>query len=290
MKNLLITIVLNLLLLNILSAQNGKFVAGAFLHKVDCESGKAFIDLKIKAYDNDTHFHLAEQNYRLSFNRSAFAPGSAQIERELDISGVIEMPDDTTIYSNHTLLGSSDTLISYNIELLYGEGYLLTPDEWTSVGRISLDVVDTNECFTIQLHDSGTFPPTYIGEFWGGTFHIVNEGVHMELEDCLSDYCESEEEDEVAVSVEQTADLQLNIEVLPTVVRDELTIRYDLPTQLDLTQIVIVDMHGRTWQQHQKTLTEQDAFKFNVSHLPQGIYLINTLIDGQWISRKFVKI
>jgi len=51
-------------------------MAGAFLDKIDCESGKAYIDLKIKAEDSNTHFYLSEQNYRLSFNRSAFVPSN----------------------------------------------------------------------------------------------------------------------------------------------------------------------------------------------------------------------
>jgi len=291
MKNLLITAVLSTLLLNILSAQNGRFIIGAFLHEVDCESGKAYIDLKIKAENEDTHFNLAEQNYRLSFNRSAFVPGSALIEKELEISGVVEMPDDTIIYSSHTLLGSSDTVISYNIELLYGKGYPLTTDKWTSVGRISLDIANADECFTIQLHDREIFPPTYIGEFWEGTFHIVEEGTYTNLEGCLSDYCTDDEEDEdISTNVEQYSDLQLSIQILPTAVQNELTIRYNLPAHVDVTHIAIVDMQGRMLQQHQKSLTGQDTFKLDVSHLQQGIYLVNTLIDGQWISRKFVKI
>lgn len=290
MKNLLITALFNILILNILSAQNGNFIAGAFLDKIDCESGKAYIDLKIKAKDNSTEFNLAEQNYRLSFNRSAFVPGSAFIERELVISGVIEMPDDTTVYSSHTLLGSADTVISYNIELLYGKGYPLTADKWTSVGRIGLDIADTNQCFNVQLHGAETFPPTYIGEFFGGAFYIVPDGAYMSLEDCLFDYCNDNTEESTSVSVEQSIDYQNNIQILPTAVQNELTIQYTLQHPTKMTLITIADMQGRVLQQHQKQLTGQDTFKFDVSHLPQGIYLVNTLIEGQWIPRRFVKI
>jgi len=288
MKNLLITVLLNLLALNILSAQNGEFAAGVFLHKVDCESGKAYIDLKIKAKDSGTQFYLADQNYRMSFNRSAFTPGAAFIESELDISGVVEMPDDTTVYAHHTLLGSADTIISYNIELLYGKGYPLTADEWVSVGRIGLDIADANECFNVQLHRPENFPPTYIGEFFEGTYYIVTEGLYMDLEGCLSDYCDGD--DPLSVSVEQFTDYQNNIQVLPTAVQHELTVQYTLRQPANMTRITIADMQGRIWQQHQKQLTGQDTFKFDVSHLPQGIYLVNTLIEGEWIPRKFVKI
>jgi len=49
-------------------------------------------------------------------------------------------------------------------------------------------------------------------------------------------------------------------------------------------------MQGNVLQKYQKPLTGQDEFTFDVSYLPQGIYLINTLLDGQSIPLKFVKI
>lgn len=290
MKNLLITIFLNILILNILSAQDGRFMAGAFLDRIDCESGKAYIDLKIKAENSNTHFYLAEQNYRLSFNRSAFVPGSVFIERELEISGVVEMSGDTIVYSNHTLLGSSDTIISYNIELLHGEGYPLTSDEWTSVGRIGLDIADINECFKIRLHGEETFPPTYVGELFGGTFHSLPDGSYTALEGCFSDYCNDDTAEDTHVSVEQFIDYKNNIQVLPTVVQNELTVRYTLPQHIGITRVTIADMQGQILQGHKESLTGQDVLKFDVSRLSQGIYLINTLIDGQWITQKFVKV
>jgi len=290
MRNLALTVLMNILFLNMLVAQNGQFVAGAFLYEVDCESGKVYIDLKIKAKGDDTQFYLADQNYRLSFNRSALQPGSVVIERELDISGIIQTPDNFSLYADHTLGGSGDTIISYNVEFLSGSGYLVTADEWASVGRIGLDITDANECFTIQFHTEEAFPPTYISEVLDMTTYVEMEGVYENLEVCLSDYCGGGEPEQLPVSVEESTDYQNNIQVLPTAVQDELTIQYTLQQHRGMTHIAIADMQGRVWQQYQKQLTEQDTFKFDVSHLPQGIYLINTLIEGKWIPRKFVKI
>jgi len=273
-----------------LIAQNGQFVTDASLHKVDCELGKAYIDLKIKAYDSDSQFHLADQNYRLSFNRSAFVPGSAAIETELDISGFIQTSEHFSLYAEHTLGGSGDTIISYNVELEGGNGYPLTADEWVSIGRISLDIADAGECFTVEFHKNETFPPTYIGEVVDETNYVSIEGFYVNLEGCLSDYCEDEEPEQLPVSVEQFADYQNNIQVLPTAVQHELTIQYTLQQHAEMTSITIADMQGRVWQQYKRQLTGQDIFKFDVSHLPQGIYLVNTLIDGRWIPQKFVKI
>ena len=291
MRNLALTILINILLLNMLTAQNGQFVTETSLYKVDCELGKAYIDLKIKAYDNETQFHLADQNYRLSFNSSAFVPGSVAIETELDISGFIQTSSGHfSLYAAHTLVGTGDTIISYNVELEGGSGYLVTADEWVSIGRISLDIADASECFTVQFHTNETFPPTYIGEVVDETTYVGIEGLYINLEGCLSDYCEDNDPEQLSVSVEQFADYQNNIQVLPTAVQNELTVQYTLQKHTEMTLITIADMQGRVWQQYKRQLTGQDTFKFDVSHLPQGIYLVNTLIDGQWIPQKFVKI
>lgn len=290
MKNLALTVLINIFMLNILFAQNGQFITGAFLHEVDCESGKVYFDLKIKAKDSGTQFYLADQNYRLSFNRSALQPGSAFIESELDVSGFIQTPDSYSLYGAHTLLGTGDTIISYNVEFLSGSGYLVTVDEWASIGRIGLDIVDANECFTIELHTQESFPPTYVGEIVDETTYVGVEGLYENLEVCLPDYCDDTEPEHLPVSVEESIDYQKSIQVLPTAVRNELTIQYTLQQHTGMTRITVADMQGRVLQQHQKTLTGQDAFKFDVSRLSQGIYLVNTLIDGKWIPRKFVKI
>jgi len=275
MKNFAITILINILILNILPAQNGKFAVGAFLHKVDCELGKVHVDLKIKASDSNTEFYLADQNYRLSFNRSALQPESVSIESELDISGFIQTSEHFSLYAEHTVGGSGDTIISYNVELEGGNGYLVTADEWVSIGRIGLDIANASECFTIQFHTQDAFPPTYISEVLDPTTYAPITGLYVDLEGCLSDYCDDGQVEQLPVSVE---------------VHSELTVQYTLQGRTDMARITIVDMQGRMLQQHQKQLTGQDTFKFDVSRLPQGIYLVNTLIDGQWIPQKFVKI
>jgi len=246
-------------MLNILPAQNGKFAVGAFLQKVDCEFGKVYVDLKIKASGSNTEFYLADQNYRLSFNRSALVPGSVSIESELDISGFIQTSEDFS-------------------------------DEWVSIGRIGLDIAHASECFSIQFHTQEVFPPTYISEILDPTTYEPITGLYIDLEGCLSDYCGNGEVEQLPVSVEQFADYQNNIQILPTAVHSELTVQYTLQRPTEMARITIADMQGRVLQQHQKQLTGEDTFKFDVSRLPQGIYLVNTLIDGQWIPQKFVKI
>jgi len=286
MRNLAITILINIFILNMLSAQNGKFVVEAFLYEVDSELGKVYVDLKIKASAPDTEFYLANQNYRLSFNRAAFVPGSASIESELDISGGTETPENFSLYASHTLL-NQDTIISYNVELLSENGRLIT-DKWLDIGRISLDIANPDKSFSIYFHRQEVFPPTYISEVLDPITHIEIGGAYGDLEGCLSGNCEDAEQ--LPVSVE-FVDYQNNIQILPTAVHSELTVQYTLQGPANMTRITIADMQGRVLQQHQKQLTGQEnTFKFDVAHLPQGIYLVNTLIDGQWIPRKFVKI
>ncbi len=287
MRNFILTILINILLLNMLAAQNGKFMLGAFLQKVDCELGNIHLDLKIKASVEGSEFYLADQNYRLSFNRAALRPGSVSIESELDISGVVETSEHFSVYSEHTTLGSGDTIISYNVELLYGSGYLVTADDWVSIGRIALDIVDINECFNIQFHTQDVFPPTYVSEVIDPITYVPVAGQYIDLEDCLYDYCDADIED--IVSSLEFVDYQNNIQIFPTAVHSELTVQYTLQGYTDMTGITIADMQGRILQQHQKQLTGEDTFRFDVSHLPPGIYLVNTLIEGRLIPKKFVK-
>jgi len=251
---------------------------------VDCEQQKVYVDLKLKATDIDSYFFLAQQNYRLSFNR-VLSADSVFIEKELDISGIVQTPTGIAMYSPHVLTGTRDTVVSYSVELVNGSGYFIT-DEWVSVGRIGLDIADLTGCLILKWNDQETFPITYLSEIWNDRYYDLTEGTYIDLEVCPSDYCVTENQ---LTDIVEMSDKQYDIQVVPTLVQHELTIQYTVPQNTSFTHITITDMQGRVLQKHQKSLTAKDEYTFDVSHLPQGIYLINTLINGQWIPRKFVK-
>jgi len=125
--------------------------------------------IEVKAAAPGSEFFMSEQNYRFSFNRNALA--NPRIVEELTISGFIpanELPQPRelgfTLFSPHNLIGSLDTVVSYNVELAGGDGYYLTADEWVQVGRIEFDVVNTDACHDLVWHPQAIFPPTFVGE------------------------------------------------------------------------------------------------------------------------------
>lgn len=286
MKSLLSTTLMSIFIIGIIHAQNGKFMAAASLHEVDCEQQKVYVDLKIKAADSDSYFFLAQQNYRLTFN-SILSVDSVSIENELEISGIVQTPSGIAMYSPHVLTGTRDTVISYSLELMTGDGYFVTDDNWVSIGRIGLGIADMTGCLKLRWNDQQTFPITYISETWNSNYYDVTDSTYIDLEVCLPEYCSAGNQ---LTDITELSDESYDIQVVPTLVQHELTIQYSFPQDISSTDITIVDMQGNVLQRHQKLLTTKDEYTFDVSHLPQGIYLINTQINGQWIPRKFVKI
>jgi len=74
---------------------------------------------------------MSEQNYRFSFTRDELS--NPRISKELTISGFVPGGPGTngtngfTLYSPHNLVGSLDTVVSYNVELAGGDGYFCVP-------------------------------------------------------------------------------------------------------------------------------------------------------------------
>jgi len=100
-KLFLLTINLLILISHQATAQSGKVDYKAELYEVDCENMTMSVDISIKASDANSTFALAEQNYRMFFNRSIYNP--VMIEEYL--SGTIPVNDTFAVYTPHTLLG-----------------------------------------------------------------------------------------------------------------------------------------------------------------------------------------
>jgi len=191
MKNFLFIMLMSFFALTTSTAQNGQYTVGVFSSGVNCETQKAYFDIKIKATDANSHFRIADANLRLSYNRAAFVSQSVFIESELGLSGPVYADDGTiSVYHAHTTTGSLDTIISYNIGFLGGEGYPIT-ETWTPVGRIGLDIVDINACASITFNDNYTFPHTFVGELLEGQIISLPNATYENTDICLSDYCNS---------------------------------------------------------------------------------------------------
>ncbi len=168
-------------------AQNGQYDVRLNLKEMDCTYGLLYVDIDIRANSPATTFYLSEQNFRLSFNRDALAPASANIVQQY-LTGYVPP---TSFYSVHNLTGSMDTIVSYNVELSGGTGVIIDTD-WRTIGTVAFTVVDPSKTAHLIWHDQADFPPTFIGEAYNNQLHTVAEGNYYNLNLDLSALCATE--------------------------------------------------------------------------------------------------
>lgn len=380
-KHLYLTACLLVLLLSQAIAQNGQFDLHFLLNQVDCENMKVSADITLKASDANSTFSIAEQNYRMSFQRDAVA--NPVIMEELDLSGYTQLSDGTDVlYSPHSLVGSIDTVLSYNVELQSSDGMPILASEWSSVGRLEFDIVDATKCLNLYWHTYSEvhYPNTVVVEKYEGALHVANEGTYVDLNVCFYDFCSvapmamddyintqpgesvtfnlldndmdlNDDFDmgtfslvstpptqqmtvttttnsgevvcqpaagfigevapfeyticdmdgqcatgKVYVTVDDAVtginepDNRYDIQLLPTAANDFITVQYNnIPTTTE-TQIMITDVNGRILQSHNKFIANNPSHRFEVNTLPQGVYFLSTMIEGEWIPKKFIKI
>ncbi len=181
-----------LLLLMLLStqsiAQTGVFDVRFLINSIDCENSKLFFDIQIRADAPGTEFNIAEQNYRFAFNNGL---DDISLVQELDISGFMpsDGPQGFSFYNTHTLTGSMDTVVSYNIELSSGDGAFIEPTDYTSVGRLCLTIIDFNEPVCLTWLTSADFPNTFVSEIYNNMREQVEEGFYLNYKQDISSAC-----------------------------------------------------------------------------------------------------
>ncbi len=168
------------------AAQNGMHDVRFNMNSVDCAGSKIFVDIEVRANSEATTFNISDQNYRFSYNRAAVAIGSVQIE-QMFLTGFIAPG---SFYDPHTLTGSLDSVVSYNVVLAGGTGVEVTTD-WLTVGRISFEIIDENECLDLIWHDQApeNFPPTFIGEKVGNDLFQASEALYLNESVCPGPVC-----------------------------------------------------------------------------------------------------
>lgn len=171
-----------------LFGQNGKFDVRFKLHSVDCATNKLFLDLEIRADNPSEAFSLSDMNFRFNFNGALANPA---LDQELTITGnvVTTTPASNSFYSTHTLTGTSNDIVSYNVSLSGGDGYPLNDVDYVGVGRISFDIVNSNMpiMLTFLSKVAGDFPATFIGEKFNSALFIADEGSYNNY--LQNDYC-----------------------------------------------------------------------------------------------------
>lgn len=197
---------------SLMFAQTGQTDLRFVIDDIDCENNKLFVILELKAFSAMTNFNLADQNYRFSFTRALDNPA---LEEELEISGFVNIAGTNSFYGMHTLTGSLDTVVSYNIELSGGDGYPIDEENWIQIGKISFDIVDPEDCFNIRWHtkDPIDFPPTFVAEKFDESLLSTEEGTYESSASCFTVACNTapSAEDDFATTEEN---VPVDIDVL----------------------------------------------------------------------------
>ncbi len=162
-------------------SQTGQYDLRIRIDSVDCVEDKLCAVLELRAETAATTFNVSDINFRISFSRAIDNP---YIDSELTISGVVATTNPTTssAYATHTLTGSNDTLVSYNVAYNGGDGYPLNDVDYVDVGRLCFDIVDYNIPIRFEWRTKAAvdFPHTFVGEVFNTDLFIADEGSYNE--------------------------------------------------------------------------------------------------------------
>ncbi len=269
-----------------LSAQTGKYDLNLEFSHVDCDNAELYVNIQIRAHDGECIFHVSDQNYRLLFNNTLISE-SAFIEKELEISGYIPSSTGHSLYQPHTLTGSQDNIVSYNIEFTSGEGFLVDSETWTNVGQIGFEIADITGTANVIFLDENMFPPTFIGEFYNETRLAATAGTFEALEIDLQDYCSIGEppNDDPPVNVINT-ELENSISLFPTLANNYIYLNCGDNVCGDLG---IIDIQGRIIRQWQGGQNTTSINHLDISALPSGTYFLRININEYYLTRRFIK-
>ena len=156
--------------------------------EVDCQNQTISVDFAVQADNANSGFKIADQNYRMSFDKAIANP---VILQELGLSGVNPLTtNQSAVYNPHSLLGSMDTMISYNIALQTNIGFPVNTTP-IPVGRLGFDIIDDSGCFDIKWHTQNINPSTIIIEEINGTLIPINSANFTDITICFDEYCSS---------------------------------------------------------------------------------------------------
>lgn len=194
MKQLLI---LSILLSTIqLAFANSTIEIKAELSNAICNTNSTivYIDLFVKKADNITQsVKLQNQNYRVKYNTSALELNSFFIESEGQLSSYGNNADQTFyLFAPHTLTGSTEHILSYNIDMQGGDGYEL-PNDWVLVGTVGATLKTNIECYSSQLLTESNFPSSvFIYTLAANDDLIIDKNpMTNDLSECVMDHCDN---------------------------------------------------------------------------------------------------
>ena len=246
-------------------------------HNVTCDGDKVYVDIQVKASNMGETFNLSEQNYRFLFNAEAI--GNPALEEELQISGAVN----NSFYTQHSLRGSKGNIVSYNVELAGGEGYLLN-DDWVGVGRISFDVLDHTQCLDLTWQKPDQFPPTFVGKASDDS-RTGATGVNFnDLPNC--EFCSITPNEDVL-----TENVGFDVYPNPVVGNEEVTITFQTDKAQAAT-LIVTDIAGKTVQsQNINLLAGANTLPLQHRKIQTGTYFVQIRTGNEVTdAKKFVKL
>ena len=147
----------------------------------------------------------------------------------------------------------------------------------------------------IRYLDEGTFPSTFVGEFYEENRIVATAGNFEILEINFSDYCdieppisdpENDPDDNTTTSIINT-ELENSVTLFPTLATD--FINLDCADNI-CSDLSIIDVQGQVIQHWQEGQSTTSLRNFDISKLPSGNYFVRTNIKGYYLTRRFTKI
>lgn len=269
----MLSLMLMLLATWTIQAQQGQY--DVRFVEVESQAGIALVDVEIKAHAMDKEFYLAEQNFRFSFNEEAVIPystgnPSVSIQQEFVVSGQVS----NSLYAPHHLNGSLNNTISYNVELLGGEGYYITADEWVKVGRLAFQLTSSNANLNLTWHRIADFPTTYITQKYNNQLLRVQEGDYGDM-------------NAVSVSIEDVLQQDGGLQVFPnpTTSNGSVSLSLNAEKAHGNARIILTDALGKTVAQ-KPVFVEQGTqnYEFTLAGIAAGTYWMK-IEAAEWTSK-----
>lgn len=188
-------ILIQLLLITIINSaySNSSVEVKLELSETECSLNESiiYLDLFVKKADNVSEIvKLQNQNYRVSYNANTLEFDSFFIESEGQLSNYGNNPDQSFyLFAGHTLTGSTEHILSYNIDMQGGEGFEL-PNDWVLVGRVGARFKTNIECYSSVILTEETFPATTLIYSLDNNPSIVDKDpITIDVSDCVISHC-----------------------------------------------------------------------------------------------------
>jgi gliding motility-associated-like protein len=146
---------------SLLSAQSGSFDARLSLKNLDCKTGKADVQVEVKAHADNQVFLMGDANYRFEYEANKLK--SPTLKSQDNFSN--QSPNHQRSYGVHNLQGSRTRekagIVSLNTFYngTNADAEKVTTD-WKSVATISFDIADFRSPSEFKWHDDRVFPTT----------------------------------------------------------------------------------------------------------------------------------